>query len=66
VLKVAIFCMAVTLIHCYYGYFASGGPVGVGQASGRAVRTSLITIIFLDLVLTIALWGLHPEFVFKG
>jgi phospholipid/cholesterol/gamma-HCH transport system permease protein len=66
VLKVAVFCMAVTLIHCYYGYFASGGPVGVGQASGRAVRTSLITIIFLDLILTVAMWGLHPVFVFKG
>ena len=66
VLKVAVYCMAVTLIHCYYGYFASGGPVGVGQASGRAVRTSLITIIFLDLIMTVALWGLHPTFVFKG
>jgi phospholipid/cholesterol/gamma-HCH transport system permease protein len=66
VIKVAVFCMAVTLIHCYYGYFASGGPVGVGQASGRAVRTSLITIIFLDLILTVAMWGLHPVFVFKG
>ncbi|STZ46398.1 ABC-transporter integral membrane protein [Mycolicibacterium gilvum] len=66
VIKVAVFCMAVTLIHCYYGYFASGGPVGVGRASGRAVRTSLITIIFLDLILTVAMWGLHPVFVFKG
>lgn len=66
VLKIAVYCAAVTLIHCYYGYFASGGPVGVGQASGRAVRTSLITIIVLDLIMTVALWGLHPVFVFKG
>ncbi|MCA2249421.1 MULTISPECIES: MlaE family ABC transporter permease [Mycobacterium] len=66
VIKIAVYCAAVTLIHCYYGYFASGGPVGVGQASGRAVRTSLITIIVLDLILTVALWGLHPVFVFKG
>lgn len=66
VIKIAVYCAAVTLIHCYYGYFASGGPVGVGQASGRAVRTSLITIIVLDLIMTVALWGLHPVFVFKG
>ncbi len=66
VIKVAVYCMAVTLIHCYYGYFASGGPVGVGQASGRAVRASLVTIMVLDFALTVTLWGLRPVFVFKG
>lgn len=65
-IKATIFCGAVTLIHCYYGYFASGGPVGVGQASGRAVRASLVVIMILDFALTVILWGLRPEFVFKG
>lgn len=65
-IKAIVFCAAVTIIHCKYGYFASGGPVGVGQASGRAVRASLVTIMILDFLLTITLWGLHPEFVFKG
>jgi phospholipid/cholesterol/gamma-HCH transport system permease protein len=65
-LKAVIYCTAVTLIHCYYGYFASGGPVGVGDASGRAIRASLVTIMVLDLTTTIMLWGLRPEFVFKG
>lgn len=66
VVKVAVFCAVVTLIHCYYGYFASGGPVGVGQASGRAVRASLVMIMVMDLSLTVMLWGLQPVFVFKG
>lgn len=65
-LKAIIFCAAVTIIHCYYGYFASGGPVGVGLASGRAVRVSLVAIMVLDFILTVALWGLEPTFVFKG
>lgn len=65
-LKLSIYCIAVTLIHCYYGYFASGGPVGVGQASGRAVRASLVTIVVLDFLTTVLLWGLQPVFVFKG
>lgn len=65
-IKAVTYCMAATLIHCYYGYFASGGPVGVGQASGRAVRASLVTIMVLDLTTTVLLWGLRPEFVFKG
>lgn len=66
VIKLSTYCVAVTLIHCYYGYFASGGPVGVGQASGRAVRASLVTIVVLDFTTTVLLWGLRPEFVFKG
>ena len=66
VIKVTVYCIAVTLIHCYYGYFATGGPVGVGRASGRAVRASLVMILVLDFTLTVALWGLRPVFVFKG
>jgi phospholipid/cholesterol/gamma-HCH transport system permease protein len=66
VIKASVYCVAVTLIHCYYGYFASGGPVGVGMASGRAVRASLVTIVVLDFTTTVLLWGLRPEFVFKG
>jgi phospholipid/cholesterol/gamma-HCH transport system permease protein len=66
VIKVAVYCVAVTLIHCYYGYFAAGGPVGVGQASGRAVRASLVAIMILDFITTVALWGFQPVFVFKG
>ena len=65
-IKATTYCISATLIHCYYGYFASGGPVGVGEASGRAVRTSLVTIMVLDFTTTVLLWGLKPEFVFKG
>jgi phospholipid/cholesterol/gamma-HCH transport system permease protein len=65
-IKATTYCIAATVIHCYYGYFASGGPVGVGQASGRAVRTSLVAIMVLDLATTVLLWGLQPVFVFKG
>lgn len=65
-IKATVFCAAVIIIHCYYGYFASGGPVGVGVASGRAVRASLVAIMTLDFVLTVMLWGLRPTFVFKG
>jgi phospholipid/cholesterol/gamma-HCH transport system permease protein len=66
VIKGTVFCAVVTLIHCYYGYFVTGGPVGLGVASGRAVRASLVAIMVMDFVLTVALWGLRPVFVFKG
>lgn len=65
-IKANSFAAAVIVIHCYYGYFASGGPVGVGVASGRAVRASLVAVMTLDLALTVMLWGLKPTFVFTG
>src|SRR2546426_3948209 len=39
--KAVIFAIVVTLVHCYHGYNASGGPAGVGVASGRAIRPSV-------------------------
>jgi phospholipid/cholesterol/gamma-HCH transport system permease protein len=66
VIKVAVFCALVTVIHCYYGYFAAGGPEGVGRASGRAVRASMVMLMVMDFTLTVLLWGLQPVFVFKG
>ena len=45
------------MIHCYYGYTASGGPAGVGVAVGRAVRTSIVAVTVLDLFTSMAIWG---------
>ena len=33
--KLIFLAVAVILIHCYYGYTASGGPAGVGTAVGK-------------------------------
>ena len=65
-LKILVFAVAVILIHCYQGFVATGGPEGVGIASGRAVRASFIAIIALDMVLTIALWGINSPITFSG
>ena len=55
--KVLVFAVVVILIHCYYGYNASGGPAGVGVAVGRAVRTSIVAVNVIDLFLSMAIWG---------
>ncbi len=55
--KVLVFAVLVILIHCYYGYYASGGPAGVGVAVGHAVRTSIVAINVVDLFLSMAIWG---------
>ncbi|MFG1793542.1 ABC transporter permease [Nocardia sp. NPDC049149] len=66
VLKILVFGVAVILIHCYYGFFASGGPEGVGIASGRAVRASFVAIVALDMVVTMLLWGVNSAIEFPG
>jgi phospholipid/cholesterol/gamma-HCH transport system permease protein len=55
--KVLIFAVVIILIHCYYGYTASGGPAGVGLAVGKAVRMSIVAINLVDFFLSLAIWG---------
>lgn len=55
--KVLVFAFVIILVHCYYGYYASGGPAGVGVAVGHAVRTALVLIAVLDFFLGLAIWG---------
>jgi phospholipid/cholesterol/gamma-HCH transport system permease protein len=55
--KVLVFSIVVVLVHCYYGYSASGGPAGVGVAVGRAVRTAIVAVNIIDFFLSLAIWG---------
>jgi len=55
--KLMFLAVAIILIHCYYGFTASGGPAGVGVAVGRAIRTSIVTVVVADFFLTFAIWG---------
>ncbi|TGD87921.1 ABC transporter permease [Mycolicibacterium sp. CH28] len=56
----------IMLIHTYYGFTASGGPAGVGEAVGRAVRTSLIAAVFIVLFLSLAIYGQSGNFHLSG
>lgn len=57
VIKVLIFVVSVVIIHSYQGFYATGGAEGVGRASGRAIRSSLIVIVVEDMILTLLMWG---------
>ncbi len=57
VIKVVVFAVEVSLIHSYYGYYASGGPVGVGRAVGVAIRTTIIVVVLTNLLLSYLFWG---------
>ncbi|UXA05343.1 ABC transporter permease [Mycobacterium sp. SMC-2] len=61
-------CMAIVvmLVHTFYGFTASGGPAGVGEAVGRAVRTSLVSAVFVTLFVSLAIYGQSGGLNFSG
>jgi phospholipid/cholesterol/gamma-HCH transport system permease protein len=58
--------VVVALVHTYYGYYATGGPAGVGEAVGRAVRSSLIGVTIVNLAVAMALYGSNQTFHISG
>ena len=55
--KVLVFAAVIVMIHCYYGFNATGGPAGVGVAVGRSIRASIVVVNIVDLLLGMAIWG---------
>jgi len=66
VVKILVFALLVSLIHCWYGYHAAGGPQGVGEATGRAIRASIVVVVLVNMLLTLAFWGNDPGFRISG
>jgi len=56
----------IMLVHTYYGFTASGGPAGVGEAVGRAVRTSLVSSALAILLVSLAVYGQSGNFNLAG
>lgn len=61
-LEAIIIALIVMVTHCYYGYNAGGGPVGVGEAVGRSMRFSLVSVQIVVLSAALALYGVNPNF----
>ncbi len=65
-IKVVVLTTVVTLIHCYHGFTATGGPEGVGRATGLAIRASIISLTVVDILLTLTLWGADQQVQISG
>jgi phospholipid/cholesterol/gamma-HCH transport system permease protein len=61
-LQCTVQAVVVMLIHTYYGYNATGGPAGVGEAVGRAVRASIVVSIAMTFILSLVLYGKSGDF----
>ncbi len=65
-LQAVLMALAILLIHTYFGYFATGGPSGVGAAVGNAVRTSLVVVVSVTLLVSLAVYGSNGNFNLSG
>jgi phospholipid/cholesterol/gamma-HCH transport system permease protein len=56
-------CMAtlIVLVGCYYGYNASGGPVGVGTATAKSMVLNIVGVHLIGMLGTQLFWGANPR-----
>jgi phospholipid/cholesterol/gamma-HCH transport system permease protein len=65
-LQALAMAVVIMLVHTYYGFTASGGPAGVGEAVGRAVRASLVASSLVILFASLAIYGQSGNFNMSG
>jgi phospholipid/cholesterol/gamma-HCH transport system permease protein len=51
----------IVLVACYYGYNASGGPVGVGKATAKSMVLNLVLVTLIGMLGTQIFWGSNPR-----
>jgi phospholipid/cholesterol/gamma-HCH transport system permease protein len=51
----------IVLVGCYYGYTASGGPVGVGTATAKSMAVNIILVHVIGMLGTLIFYGASPR-----
>ncbi|HWD64166.1 MAG TPA: ABC transporter permease [Solirubrobacteraceae bacterium] len=53
--------VVIVLVGCYYGYNASGGPVGVGTATAKSMVANIVGVHLISMLGTQLFWGANPR-----
>jgi phospholipid/cholesterol/gamma-HCH transport system permease protein len=61
IVKAALFGYVGGMVACYKGYFAKGGPKGVGDAVNQAVVVTFLLLFFLNFILTAVYFNFVPQ-----
>jgi phospholipid/cholesterol/gamma-HCH transport system permease protein len=61
VIKGMSMATVIVLVACYYGYHASGGPVGVGTATAKSMVLNLVLVTLIGMLGTQLFWGGSPR-----
>jgi len=60
-IKGMVMATVIVLVGCYYGYTASGGPVGVGTATAKSMVLNTVLVHVVGMVGTQIFWGKNPR-----
>jgi phospholipid/cholesterol/gamma-HCH transport system permease protein len=60
-LKALVFGFVGGMVACYKGFFARGGPKGVGDAVNQAVVITFLLLFFLNFILTAVYFNFVPQ-----
>jgi len=60
-IKAMFMATIIVIVGCYYGYTASGGPVGVGTATAKSMVLNLVLIHLVGMLGTQVFWGANPR-----
>jgi phospholipid/cholesterol/gamma-HCH transport system permease protein len=60
-LKGMVMATIIVLVGCYYGYNASGGPVGVGTATAKSMVLNIVLVHLIGMLGTQLFWGANPR-----
>lgn len=61
VIKGMVMTTVIVVVGCYYGYTASGGPVGVGTATAKSMGVNIILVHIIGMLGTVIFWGSNPR-----
>jgi phospholipid/cholesterol/gamma-HCH transport system permease protein len=61
IIKAGIFGLVAAMVAVYFGFYAKGGPKGVGDAVNRAVVVTFMLIFFVNFVLTALYFAVVPQ-----
>ena len=61
VIKAMAMATVIVLVGCYYGYTASGGPVGVGTATAKSMVLNIVLVHLIGMLGTQLFWGANPR-----
>jgi phospholipid/cholesterol/gamma-HCH transport system permease protein len=60
-IKAMTMATVIVLVGCYYGYTASGGPVGVGTATAKSMVLNIVLVHIVGMMGTLVFWGANPR-----
>jgi phospholipid/cholesterol/gamma-HCH transport system permease protein len=60
-IKAMAMAFVIVIVGCYYGYTASGGPVGVGTATAKSMVVNTVMVHIVGMVGTQIFWGANPR-----